>query len=155
VTSAVTRAIKKAGLSPADSAASALARKYAREIDSGSPDRLAKLGPQLLAVLDHLRMTPRAREARREDSALGMDTAARLEVTLAALDGVGRLEDVDAAHVQMLRSIARALDADPGNAALWRQYREALEELTSDGSDSSLDDEIEDLFSDVGDSPAP
>jgi hypothetical protein len=152
LTSAFTRSIRKVERTPADAAAVALARVYARRIDEGFD--LSKLGPQLLAVLDHLRMTPRSREARKDDAALSADNAARLEVTLGALKELGRLENVDAARVQMLRSIARALDADPGNAALWRQYREALEELTADDSSGSLDDEIEDLFTDVGDTPA-
>lgn len=52
--------------------------------------------------------------------------------TLSELERMGRLEPVDAARVQALRSMAVALDGDASNAALWRQYREALTELRAD-----------------------
>ncbi len=68
--------------------------------------------------------------------------------TLAELRRMGRLEPVDAAVVQALRSMARALDEDPGNAALWRQYREALRELTADDDDGSAAD-VGELFAEV------
>lgn len=44
-----------------DAAAAALALTYARDIDAGGD--LAKLGPALLAVLEALGLTPRARKA--------------------------------------------------------------------------------------------
>lgn len=74
-----------------------------------------------------------------------------LEVTLAALRDTGRVENVDAALVQALGSMAEALDQDPSNAALWRQYRETLGELTADDSDSSVADDLAALFSSVRD----
>jgi hypothetical protein len=77
----------------------------------------------------------------------------QLEQTLRELRRLGRIEKIDAAAVQALRSMARALDADPSAAALWRQYREALRELTVDDSDSSAGDAIEALFAQVGDAP--
>lgn len=80
------------------------------------------------------------------------DNVSELERTLAALDRLGRVEDIDAARVQAVRSMALALDYDPSNAALWRQYREAIKELTASES-SSLDSELAGLFSEVGDSP--
>jgi hypothetical protein len=58
-----------------------------------------------------------------------------IETTLGALGAAGRLEDVDAARVQALRSMAEALDAKPFNSQMWREYRESLEGLTADGSD--------------------
>lgn len=75
-----------------------------------------------------------------------------LEKTLSTLRNLGRLEAVDAALVQALRSMAESLDRDPSNAALWRQYREALRELRADESDSSVDADIEALYSEVRDS---
>lgn len=62
-----------------------------------------------------------------------------IEATLATLTDLGRLEPIDAAHVQGLRSMAAALDRDPGNAALWRQYREALADLLEADSDADSD----------------
>lgn len=66
--------------------------------------------------------------------------------TIAALREAGRFERVDSARLQMLRSMARALDADAANAALWRQYREALKELTADDSSDSVDEALSHLF---------
>jgi len=76
----------------------------------------------------------------------------QLEETLKELRRLGRVEKVDAAAVQALRSMAWALDGDPSNAALWRQYREALRELTADDSDGSADAALAELFAEVGDS---
>lgn len=79
----------------------------------------------------------------------------QIEQTLKALRGMGRLEKVDAAAVQALRSMARALDDNPQNAALWRQYREALRELTADDDNGSVDEALAGLFTEVRDAPAP
>jgi hypothetical protein len=62
-----------------------------------------------------------------------------LESTLSELDGLGQFETVDSAAVQGLRSMARALDTEPGNAALWRQYREALKEIRRADDDADRD----------------
>ena len=75
----------------------------------------------------------------------------QLEQTLKELRRLGRLEKIDAAAVQALRSMAAALDGDPGNAALWRQYREALRELTADDDSGSVDAALADLFTEMGD----
>ena len=77
----------------------------------------------------------------------------QLEQTLKELRRLGRIEKVDAAGVQALRSMALALDGDPSNAALWRQYREALRELTADDSDGSADAALAALYAEVRDSP--
>lgn len=74
------------------------------------------------------------------------NNASELGRTIAQLREMGRLEKVDAASLQALRSIARALDDNPQNAALWRQYREALRELTTDDSSDSVDEALKDLF---------
>lgn len=75
--------------------------------------------------------------------------AMELGRTIAELRRMGRLEKVDAAAVQAVRSMARALDADPANAALWRQYRETLRELIADDAGPGLD--LADLFPEVRD----
>lgn len=58
----VTASLEALELDPRDGAARDLAALYAREID-GDPDQLDALGPKLLAVLESLGMTPRARTA--------------------------------------------------------------------------------------------
>lgn len=72
--------------------------------------------------------------ANREDS-----TRAATEQTIEALAGLGRLEPVDDAAVAAVRNLATAVDVDCTNAALWAQFRAALEELTSDGDDDGPD----------------
>lgn len=72
-----------------------------------------------------------------------------LLATLRELRRIGRLEPIDTAKVQALKSMAAALDGNPSNAALWRQYREALEELTFDDDDGSFDDAVEQLYGKV------
>lgn len=81
------------------------------------------------------------------------DNASELGKTLAALRRMGRLEAIDSARLQMLRTMAGALDVNPQNAALWKQYREALKDLIADDSADSLGDELADLFAPVRDSP--
>ncbi|MGH2711383.1 MAG: hypothetical protein ACRDH9_09300 [Actinomycetota bacterium] len=61
---------------------------------------------------------------------------AAIEQTLRAIPG----EAIDAARVQMLRSLAAAVDTDPTNAQLWKQYREALADLLRE--DSSVDGDL-------------
>jgi len=80
--------------------------------------------------------------------------AKALAVTLGELRRLGRLEKIDTAFVEALRSMAAALDVNPGNAGLWRQYLEALGELTADDSDGSVDEALEELFGQVRDSPS-
>jgi hypothetical protein len=77
----------------------------------------------------------------------------QLEQTLKELRRLGRTGKIDAAAVQALRSMAFALDGDPSNAALWRQYREALRELTADDDGDAIGDALENLFTEVGDTP--
>ena len=62
---------------------------------------------------------------------------------------MGRVEVVDSAAVQALRSMAVALDEEPFKAALWREYREARRELTADDDRGSLDEAIADLLAEV------
>lgn len=81
--------------------------------------------------------------------------SAALGETLGELRRLGRVERVDAAAVQALQSMAGALDEDPWNAPLWRQYREALRELMADDSDSAVSDALDDLFAEVRDEAPP
>jgi len=78
----------------------------------------------------------------------------QLEQTLRELRRLGRIEKIDAAAVQALRSMAYALDADPSAAALWRQYREALRELTADDDAAgSFGEAVAALSAEVRDAP--
>jgi hypothetical protein len=73
-----------------------------------------------------------------------------IEETLAALKLAGRLESVDAAKVQALRSMAEALDLNPFNSQMWREYREAIEGLTrNDGGSDQVDDLLDKLSASV------
>ncbi len=86
-------------------------------------------------------------------AAVRTTNSGQIERTLKELRRLGRIEAIDAARVQMARSMATALDADPSNAALWRQYREALRELTANDDDGSADAALAELFAEVGDTP--
>lgn len=63
------------------------------------------------------------------------------EATLATLVELGRVDPIDRALVVLVGSLADAVDESPGNAQLWRQYRDALADLVKveDDGDSSLD----------------
>jgi hypothetical protein len=80
-----------------------------------------------------------------------MTNSSQFARTLRELRRMGRVETVDAAAVQAVRSMAFALDADPANAALWRQYREALKELTADDDRGSVVAALAELFPEVRD----
>lgn len=60
LTEAVTAAV--AGIEARDQAVAELALTYARAIDAGAED-LSKVGPALLAALEALQLSPRARKA--------------------------------------------------------------------------------------------
>jgi hypothetical protein len=67
-------------------------------------------------------------------------TANALASTLDVLAGLGRIDPIDAARVALVKGLAAAVDCDPLNASLWKQYREALADLleteATDGTDS-------------------
>lgn len=81
------------------------------------------------------------------------NNAQELGRTLAELRRMGRLETVDAAKLQMARTMARTLDEAPTNAALWREYRAVLKELTADDNGGSVEEDIKALFGQVRDAP--
>lgn len=66
-----------------------------------------------------------------------------VDATVKALKRDNRLKDEDAAVVQMVESLADAVDFEPGNASLWREFRAGLETLRSLGLEDQNDgDEI-------------
>ncbi len=58
---AVAEMLTTLDLSPEDAAAARLAKKYAEAIDDGDAETLEKIGPKLLAALESLGGTPKAR----------------------------------------------------------------------------------------------
>lgn len=66
-----------------------------------------------------------------------------VDLTVEALRADGRIHEGDAAVVQMVESLASSVDAEPGNASLWREFRAALETLRKLGQEDLNDnDEI-------------
>lgn len=65
-----------------------------------------------------------------------------LERTIKELERTRRIEPIDAAAVQAARSLADAVDADHGNAYLWRTYREAVEGLVKEDDDGGAFDKL-------------
>ncbi len=59
--------------------------------------------------------------------------------TVRELRRLGRLEPVDDAVVTVVLGLAAAVDANPGNAMLWSQYRGAVALLRGVGSDGDPD----------------
>lgn len=83
---------------------------------------------------------------------------AAVERTIEALHEAGRIEPVDAARIQLLRSLAKAVDEDPLNGSLWRQYFAALDSLmkADDAADDGLAAAVAALrgAAPLGDTPA-
>lgn len=62
-----------------------------------------------------------------------------VEGMLAELTRQERIEPLDCARIQVLRSLADQLDMDPSNAQMWRTYNDAIEALVTaddDGDDA-------------------
>lgn len=76
-----------------------------------------------------------------------------VEATVKALRDNGRLEQVDEARVIAACALADAVDADPTNASLWREYRAAVETLrqASDGGTDDFAALMAGLSAEVGD----
>jgi hypothetical protein len=88
-----------------------------------------------------------------------LTNTAAVAVTVAALRRAGRIEDVDVAVVTAVERLAEAVDAEPSNASLWREFRAALADLRGVGADDSDRDEISEIIealrggSEMGDAP--
>lgn len=77
-----------------------------------------------------------------------------IDETVAALQSLGRLEDVDAATVEAARSLAVAVDEQPGNASLWREYQAAVRSLREVGADDGTGHDIDAIIAAIrGDAP--
>jgi len=75
-----------------------------------------------------------------------MTNAQAFAQTLKELRRAGRIEKVDSARVQAIRSMAASLDEKPFNSQMFHEYLTALEGLTSDGdSDGSVDELLREL----------
>lgn len=56
--------------------------------------------------------------------------------TIEHLIAAGTLDaDRDASIIQQAKSLAAAVDADPGNAALWREFQKATDTVRTAGAD--------------------
>lgn len=77
---------------------------------------------------------------RRKHGASDRANVVAIEKTIAALEELGRIEPVDAARVQLLRSLAKAVDDDPLNGSLWRHYHSAIDDLMK--ADDDADDAL-------------
>jgi len=69
------------------------------------------------------------------------------ETMLDILKGLGRIEDIDAARVQSLRSLADAVDRFPKNAQLWKVYRDAIEDMLS--QDDRANDDLAQALAEI------
>lgn len=80
-----------------------------------------------------------------------------LEVTVAELERLGRLTDTDAARVEIARTLADALDSEPGSAILWREYRAAEKHLReeTDAHGDPFDQLLASLSAQVRDEEKP
>lgn len=93
------------------------------------------------------------RRAHVDASAPAGANALAIGTTLAELRRMGRLEKINAAQVQALRSMAEALDQNPFNSQMWKEYREAIGGLTAsdDSGSSAVDDLLNELSTPVRD----
>ncbi len=80
---------------------------------------------------------------------------AAAEATIAVLRDAGHLNPVDSARIATLQALADAVDADPDNASLWREYRAAEASLREvhDETDEELPGLIAGLSTPVGNPP--
>ena len=85
-----------------------------------------------------------------------MTNAEATAATVTALLAAGTLDaQRDAAIIQQAKSLAAAVDADPGNASLWREYQKATETVRSAGADDGgAGDVIHDIIAALR-GPAP
>ncbi len=77
-----------------------------------------------------------------------MQNREAVERTIETLEGLGRVELVDAALLALCRTAADALDAHPERATLVKEYRECLMLLSEVGADDDHD-AFEELLGDL------
>lgn len=70
-----------------------------------------------------------------------------VERTLRMLKGEGTLDRIPDALVELCRGVADACDCEPGNAALWREFRAALDDLREAAAGAPDDDTADFLIS--------
>jgi len=68
-----------------------------------------------------------------------------LELTLSSLE----LGDGDAALVAMLRELAGAIEATPGVASLYREFRAGLFDLTESFERTNRTDDLDEMFANL------
>lgn len=67
-----------------------------------------------------------------------------LEKTLKTMKDLGHIENIDSARIAALRNLADAVDSDPTNASLWREYR--IAESTFRENTAHDQDDFQDLL---------
>lgn len=72
---------------------------------------------------------------------------AAMRRTVSQLERLGRFEEVDAARVQALMSMAAAVDENPMNSQMWREIRESLNEVLE--ADEDADDALARAFAEI------
>jgi hypothetical protein len=72
---------------------------------------------------------PPAKRARKPAEPTHGRNRAAIEATIGALQAGGLITDTNAARVAAAQALADAVDTDPTNASLWREYRAAVETL--------------------------
>lgn len=68
-----------------------------------------------------------------------------VNATLRDLKADGSIAAVPKSLVQLCKSLARAVDSEPGNAALFREYRASLDDLRETAT-ASLDSDAADFL---------
>lgn len=68
-----------------------------------------------------------------------MTVADGLQTWLGAMDEAEK-DRIDPALLSAIEGLARAIDADPGNAALWREYRQLYETVRAAAAGGTDDD---------------
>lgn len=98
------------------------------------------------------RKAPAKRAAKPKAPVYGRNRTA-VEEMVEALRATGHLEAVDAARVTAAQALADAVDSEPTNASLWREYRAALETLrqATDGGTDEFAALMAGLSAEVGD----
>lgn len=71
------------------------------------------------------------------DPPINDEMGANEKALVTTLHALGEETAADGARYQMLRSLAKAVDGAPTKAALWKEYREALNDFKKDAADAA------------------